>query len=174
SEQDALAGRLEQRFAQRGFQVSEATAGQSVLNRSASGLNALTGFLLFLAILMAVVGTIGLSGTMSLNVMERTREIGVMRAIGASDFEIQRMIIVEGMVIGLISWLAGVLAAIPVSNALATAIGEAIFGSAIPVSYTFIGVGIWLILMIAFTIIASWMPARTASRLTIRQILAYE
>jgi putative ABC transport system permease protein len=173
-EQNELAARLEKRFVDRGYQVSEATAGQSVLNRSASGLNALTGFLLFLAILMAVVGTIGLSGTMSLNVMERTREIGVMRAVGASDFEIERMIIVEGMAVGLLSWAAGVLAAIPVSNALATAIGEAIFGSAIPVVYTLIGVGIWLGLMIGFTILASLIPARTASRLTIRQILAYE
>lgn len=172
--QKALAAKLESAFIQKGFQVSEASAGQSILENSATGLNALTGFLLFLAILMAVVGTIGLSGTMSLNVMERTREIGVMRAIGASDFEIQRIVIVEGMVVGLISWIAGVMAAIPVSNALAAAIGQAIFGSPIPVSYTLTGVGLWLALMILFTIVASLLPARTASRLTIRQILAYE
>ncbi|HWQ04779.1 MAG TPA: ABC transporter permease [Longilinea sp.] len=173
-EQTALAEKLEQVFTERGYQVAEASAGQSVLTNSAKGLNALTGFLLFLSVLMAVVGTIGLSGTMSLNVMERTREIGVMRAIGASDFEIERMIIVEGLVVGLISWITGVVAAMPVSNALAAAIGGAIFGRPIPVSFTFTGVGIWLGLMVIFTIVASLLPARTASRLTIRQILAYE
>jgi putative ABC transport system permease protein len=173
-EQTALAEELENVFSKQGYQVAEASAGQSMLTNSAKGLNALTGFLLFLSVLMAVVGTIGLSGTMSLNVMERTREIGVMRAIGASDIEIQRMIIVEGLVVGVISWLTGVFAAIPVSNALAAAIGEAIFGRPIPVSFTFTGIGIWLGLMIIFTIVASLLPARTASRLTIRQILAYE
>lgn len=173
-EQKSLAAKLESVFTQKGFQVSEASAGQSILGNSATGLNALTGFLLFLAILMAVVGTIGLSGTMSLNVMERTREIGVMRAVGASDFEIERIVIVEGIVVGLIGWIAGVVAAIPVSTALSAAIGEAIFGSPIPVRYTLTGIALWLVLMILFTIVASLMPARTASRLTIRQILAYE
>lgn len=173
-EQNDLAAKLETVFTERGYQVSEARAGQSILKNSATGLNTLTGFLLFLAILMAVVGTIGLSGTMSLNVMERTREIGVMRAIGASDFEIQRMIIVEGMVVGMIGWVTSLAAAIPVSNALATAIGGAIFGNPIPVTFTLTGVGLWLGLMVIFTILASWVPARTASRLTIRQILAYE
>ncbi|GAP15667.1 ABC-type transport system [Longilinea arvoryzae] len=173
-EQNDLAAKLETAFTDRGYQVSEARAGKSILKNSATGLNALTGFLLFLAILMAVVGTIGLSGTMSLNVMERTREIGVMRAIGASDFEIQRMVIVEGMLVGLLSWVASLAAAIPVSNGLASAIGEAIFGSPIPVTYTLTGISLWLGLMVIFTILASLMPARTASRLTIRQILAYE
>ena len=57
---------------------------------------------------MAAVGVIGLTGTMSINVLESTREIGVMRAIGASDGAVAQVFIVEGLVIGLLSWLLAV------------------------------------------------------------------
>jgi ABC-type antimicrobial peptide transport system permease subunit len=65
--------------------------------------------LLTMAILAAVVGGIGTMSTMSINVVERRREIGVMRAIGASNGNIQSIVIVEGMVIALISWAISVL-----------------------------------------------------------------
>ena len=53
---------------------------------------------------LAVVGGLGLMGTMSINVLERTREIGVMRTIGAVDRAIRQTVIIEGLVIGLVTW----------------------------------------------------------------------
>ena len=55
---------------------------------------------MIMALLTAFVGSIGLTGTMGMNVLERTREIGVMRAIGAVDFEIMKSVVIEGMMIG--------------------------------------------------------------------------
>lgn len=63
-------------------------------------------------------------GTMSMNVLERTREIGVMRSIGAVDAAIMRLVIVEGMVIvegiviGIISWVLGAVLSIPIARGL--------------------------------------------------------
>ncbi|HMN63223.1 MAG TPA: ABC transporter permease, partial [Anaerolinea sp.] len=88
SQQEELALRVETSLTAMGYKVREARAGEALRARTTGGLDALTNFLLFLAMLMAVVGSIGLTGTMSLNVLERTREIGVMRAIGARDGEV--------------------------------------------------------------------------------------
>ena len=87
----------------------------------------LTAFLLFLAILTALVGSIGLAGTMSMNVMDRTREIGVMRAIGASDRILMKMVLIEGILIGVISYLLGALLSFPISKLMADGISLAVF-----------------------------------------------
>ena len=85
------------------------------LKRPSGSLDILVTFLLIMALLTAVVGSMGLMGTMGMNVLERTREIGIMRSIGAVDSEIMRTVIVEGMVIGGISWLIGVLLSFPIT-----------------------------------------------------------
>src|SRR4029450_1742485 len=75
-------------------------------------------FMLGMAVMIAIVGGVGLMGTMSINVLERTREIGVMRAIGASNGDIQGIVIVEGLVIGFISWSLSIFLAIPITGRL--------------------------------------------------------
>ena len=69
-----------------------------------------------MGILLAVVGGIGLAGTMSLNVLERIREVGILRAIGAGHGAVLQVVIVEGVLIGLLSWVAGALLAYPVGK----------------------------------------------------------
>jgi putative ABC transport system permease protein len=58
-----------------------------------------------MSLLVVAVGTSGLMGNMSINVLERRREIGVMRAIGASDRAVMKIFLVEGLLIGLLSWV---------------------------------------------------------------------
>ena len=116
----------------------------------------------------------GLAGTMSMNVLERTREIGIMRSIGAKDSVIMRTVIAEGLVIGLISFVLAVLVSIPITYGLATIISVTIFETPIKVVFTLIGYGIWLALVLVLSALASILPARNAARLTIREVLAYE
>ena len=127
-----------------------------------------------MAVLLAVVGGLGLMGTMSLNVLERTREIGVMRAIGASDGAVRQVFMVEGILIGMLSWLLGAGLALPLSKLLSDAVGLA-FTKA-PLSYTFSlnGVLLWFVVVVILAALASFLPARSASRLTVREVLAYE
>ena len=103
----------------------------------------LIGFLLVMALLTALVGSIGLTGTMGMNVLERTREIGVMRAIGAVDSEIVKSVIIEGTFIGLISWVFGALLSIPITFVLLDILAVA-FSAPIPVSFTADGFVLWL------------------------------
>ena len=173
-EQRALGARVEAYLQERGFGVTEVQAGQSIVDNSAKGLDTLTTFLLVMAFLTAIVGSIGLMGTMSMNVLDRTREIGVMRAIGASDHAVMNMVIIEGVLIGLISWVLGTLLAVPISKLLSDTIHLAIFDARSEFIFTLTGPLYWLGLVILLSVLASVIPARSAARLTIREALAYE
>jgi putative ABC transport system permease protein len=132
------------------------------------------GLALVMAMLLAVVGGLGLAGTLSINVLERTREVGMMRAIGASDSAVARIFIVEGEVIGLISALLGLLAAIPLGGFLGREIGMALLQTPLTSASPLPGAGLWLIIVIIVAALSSFWPARNASRLTVRDVLAYE
>ncbi len=127
-----------------------------------------------MAILIAVVGGLGLMGTMSINVIERTREIGVMRAVGASDGSVLKVFIVEGVFIGVLSWLVGAIVALPVGKLLSDAVGAAFLEA--PLNYTFSTKGtlLWLAIVVILAVLASILPAWNASRLSVREVLAYE
>ena len=157
-----------------GYHVSDTQAGLSTLKTASESLAILINFLLVMALLTAAVGSIGLTGTMGMNVMERTREIGVMRAIGATDKQITRTVIVEGMIIGMISWFLAAIASFPITLMLNRIISLAIFNSPSKFMLNPYGFLIWLGLVLILSAVASVLPARNAARLTIREVLAYE
>ncbi len=136
--------------------------------------NILVTLLLTMAVLMAAVGGLGLMGTMSLNVLERTREIGVMRAIGASNGAVRGIVMVEGLIIGIISWLLGALLAIPLGQLMSEALGVIIFQMPLHYTVSTDGMIYWLIIVVIIATLASILPAHNASRLTVREVLAYE
>jgi putative ABC transport system permease protein len=132
-------------------------------------------FLLLMAMLLAAVGGLGLMGTMSINVLERTREIGVMRAIGAGNWALQRIVIAEGVLIGAISWVIGAILAAPIAYGMNIGLA-AIFQSEDAFTFVFSvpGVLMWLGIVTALATLASSLPAWSASRVTVRDVLAYE
>jgi putative ABC transport system permease protein len=172
--QEAVGSALDRYLRSRGYKVSEAEAGLTTMRDASESINILVVFLMIMALLTALVGSIGLTGTMGMNVLERTREIGVMRAIGAVDLKIINSVIVEGMVIGLISWVFAVLASFPISYLLLKIISEAMIDAPLPLAFTTQGIFIWLGVVMVLAVLASVLPARNAARLTIREVLAYE
>jgi putative ABC transport system permease protein len=130
--------------------------------------------LMVMTVVLATVGALGLMGTMSLNVLERTREIGVMRAFGASSQAVFRIVILEGLLIGLMSWLLAIFCSLPVSMLLAREIGLSFMDYPVPASFSPGGVLTWALLVIVISILASLLPALRAVRLTVTQVLAYE
>ena len=172
--QNAKAEELDKFFRERGFKVRVAQAGRATLDTAVESLDTLVVFLLIMAILTAVVGAMGLTGTMGMNVLERTREIGITRAIGADDRAVMSMVISEGLVIGAISFVLAIILSIPFTYLLSTIVSLAVFETPIDVIYTFMGYVIWFGLVLVLSVVASILPARNAARLTIREVLAYE
>jgi putative ABC transport system permease protein len=97
-----------------------------------------------------------------------------MRSIGAVDREIIKSVLVEGWIIGLISWFLGLLLSFPITLLLSSIIGIAIFHTPLTFVFTWQGLAAWLGLVLVLSSLASVLPARNAVRLTIREVLAYE
>jgi putative ABC transport system permease protein len=172
-DQERVGIALDQQLRAQGFKVVDAEAGLATIRDASEGINILAGFLMMMALLTALVGSIGLAGTMGMNVLERTREIGVMRAIGAVDLEIIKSVVIEGVFIGMISWVLGALLSFPITFLLLQFLGVA-FSAPIPPTFTIRGFVVWMAAVLVLAAIASVLPARNAARLTIREVLAYE
>jgi putative ABC transport system permease protein len=171
---DAATRALEDHFERIGVRVSMVATINNERTEAEASFDAIVALLLVMAILLALVGGLGLMGTMSINVLERTREIGVLRAIGAPNRGVASVFILEGVVIGLMSWAMGALVAIPMSQGLNQALGQAVMGVPLTYSYSMPGLWLWLVIVILLSVFASSIPARNASHLTVREVLAYE
>jgi putative ABC transport system permease protein len=172
--QERIRDQVEALYEERGIQFGTSQLGSEFIANQKSQTDIFVYFMMVMAVLIAVVGGLGLMGTMSINVLERTREIGVMRAIGASNFDIQSIVIIEGMAIGLISWLISVLVSVPITAILCYGVGVGILTAPLPPVYNPQGIIVWLIGTLILATIASALPARGASRLTVKDTLAYE
>jgi putative ABC transport system permease protein len=114
-----------------------------------------------------VVGAIGVMNIMLVSVTERTREIGIRMAVGATAGDIQFQFLTEAIVLALFGGIIGILAGIGTSRILADSLGWATFISSTAVAEAFtvsaaIGIG------------AGWYPARKASRLDPIEALRFE
>ena len=171
--QSDAAKHLTEQFADRGMRITNTITQKTLQNTIRDSLNIIVVFLVIMAGLLVAVGGIGLSGTMGINVLESTREIGVMRAIGASNASIYQIFITEGVVVGLVSWALGVVVSVPLSWGLTRALGSAM---SFPLSFAFSleGVFAWLVFVIVISVLASLLPASRAARVSVAEAIAYE
>ncbi|HSN22574.1 MAG TPA: FtsX-like permease family protein, partial [Methylomicrobium sp.] len=157
-----------------GIQIGEPELSTDWYQSQKANTDLLVYFLLVMAVLIAVVGGLGLMGTMSINVLERTREIGVMRAIGASNKDIQGIVITEGMLIGFLSWSISILLSVPITYVLCYGVGVAVLSAPMEPVYGVTGIIAWLLFTLFLAAVSSALPARSASRLTVKDTLVYE
>ena len=172
--QEKLIEMLRDIYTARGIQTMTFQSASSFRETSRTFFSAIALLLLTMVMLAAVVGGIGLMGALSINVVERRREIGVMRALGTTASGIVEVFVGEGVLVGLLSWLFAVPLSYPAARAFSDAVGLAAFGTPLNFSYSVTGVILWLAMVLALSALASLWPALAAARVSVREALAYE
>jgi len=145
---------------------------QEAIKLAGQDISIIMGLLGTMAVVMAVVGSIALGGVLSINVMERRREIGVMRAIGASTLTIAALFIGEGLTLGLLSWALALPFSVPASLFMSKALGVMVM-SEVVYQYSEAGVLYWLAIIVVLSAVASWLPAKKATTISVRESLTY-
>jgi len=130
--------------------------------------------LLLIGAILAVVAIVGVAGTMTLGVFEQTREIGVLRTLGATSWAVRRLLFLQGLAVAGVGALIGVLLSLPVAWLLGAAIESTVISADLPASFSWLAVGIWIPIALTIGALGATQPARVASRLTVRDTLAYE
>jgi putative ABC transport system permease protein len=128
---------------------------------------------LAIAVAMGIVGAIGLASTMSANILDRTREFGVMHAIGARPRTVRRIVTAEGIFLALVSCLVAVIPALGLTAVLGAGLGNLFFSAPLPFRVSLLAAGIWVGLVILGGALATDAAATRASRITVREALAY-
>ncbi|MBM2832382.1 MAG: hypothetical protein HW414_1434 [Dehalococcoidia bacterium] len=172
--QTDMAESLEKRLKETGIKVIGSMTSNVLSSTWASQFDFMVAFLLSMAGMTALIGGLGLAGMMSLNVMERTREIGIMRSIGASNGAVAGIVVTEGLLIGALSWGMAVPVSVPMSLLFNNLLGNAFFEEPLGFNFSGFGVGSWLAIVLVISVIATLLPAYRAARMSIRETLAYE
>lgn len=169
-----VAEQLEQQFDSAGLHRFSVNPSTERMQELKDHLVVIQMFLLLMAALVAAVGGLALASTMSINVMELTREFGIMRAIGASTDDVLQIVIFEGIVIGILSWLVAIVVARQLSVIIGDFAGDIFIHARLEHVFSPLAMAGWLVLVILIGIIASAYPAWRESRLPVQQVLAYE
>jgi putative ABC transport system permease protein len=170
----AVSGAVEGALVSAGLTVGESMLTEDLRTAIDEHVAIFIGTLLALAALMAAVGILGLAATMSITVTQRTREYGVMQAIGARPAVIRRMVLLEGTITGLLGSLVAIILGVPLSVLVGELLGRISFGLPLPLRLSPGGLVGWLLLSLVAAAAASLVAAHRAARLTVRETLSYQ
>ena len=174
-EMTALTEALKTRFEDKNLSIDLYTTFITLEERdyAANQFNSIISVLLSLAGLMAAVGGIGLMGALGISVLERRREIGVLRAIGAKRKSINTILMMESLFQGLFSWLLVVPLSFFLGQPVARLLGQTMIQVDLDYAYNTPALFIWLGALVIVCVLASILPARDALKLSVRECLTY-
>ena len=168
---NALATRIDTSLSAAGLQTSIVTAQQQI-QRDQGEFQILYALLDTVAVIVALVGAIGLFNALAMSVLERRREIGVLRSMGATGRKVAQVFWTEGISQGLVSWLIALALGIPASYGFVLLLGSIL----VPVPFAFSSMNLlWMLMFILLVAtVASVGPAWGAARVKVAQTLRYE
>ncbi len=154
-----------------GFQISSDSAAREV-SGAKEQTRVLTIALAAMSLLVGLIGALGVLNTLTLNVLERRREIGVLRSLGASDANLVQTFVTEGLALGVGGWFVGIALGYPLGAALLRIMESVLFQIDYAVNAQMILA--CLVLALVLSGAASLFPALAAARLRVSQVLRYE
>lgn len=168
---EALATRLDNRLARAGLAPSAVTKAQNE-TRNQGQFTILYALLYAVAGIVALVGILGLFNTLSNSVLERRREIGILRSMGATGRRVAGVFWMEAMALAGIAWLVAIILGIPAAFGFLALLSAVL----LPIPFAFDPLA--LLAMLAFTAViaslASVIPALGAARVRVVETLRYE
>lgn len=166
-----VAQRLDDQFAARRHLTIESNEG---LRNQASGLIAQTSIMFdVLALIAMVVAAFGIVNTLTMNVLERTREIGMLRSLGMTRRQIGKMLLAEAGTMGVIGGVFGLVFGLLLSRTLLNSI-NAMTGYGLSFVLPVDGIIVALVLSLVVSQLAALWPARRAARLRIIDAIQFE
>ncbi|HVU66851.1 MAG TPA: FtsX-like permease family protein [Ktedonobacteraceae bacterium] len=143
-----------------------------IVARNQSGFQPIAIIFYVFTALVSLVGMLGLAHTLTNAVLERQREIGLWRSMGATSGRVGLIFWIEGLAFALLAWTIGLLPGLPLAEALLKLISQILFSVTFTVSPLALAETLGLVMLLAS--LASLGPALSASRLRINQALRYE
>jgi putative ABC transport system permease protein len=169
----AVAAAVTKNLTAAGIEVKSATSVSRSEAISEGHMGPVVLIILAIAVPLGVIGVIGLASTMSANILDRTREFGVMHAIGARPKTVRRIVVAEGIFLALTSCLIAIIPALALTAVLGNGLGNLFFSAPLPYRISILAAGIWTALAILGAALATDTAATRASRITVREALAY-
>ncbi|HEY7094337.1 MAG TPA: FtsX-like permease family protein [Ktedonobacterales bacterium] len=171
SDIDALATRIDDTLSGNGYPAVITTAQQEV-DRNQSQFLIIYVLLYTVAGIIALVGAIGLFNTLAMSVLERRRELGILRAMGATGRKVAQVFWTEGVALGVVAWAVAIALGVPVAYGFVRLIGSLLVE--VPFAFDLMSLLWMLVFVVAVASVASLGPVWGAARVRIAQTLRYE
>jgi len=166
--------KLEQWFAAKKYPISLVYRKDEYKERVVDHLVVITSMLIMVSLLLIIVGGLGLITTMGINIVERMRELAILRSIGVTNLKLYKLIITEGFIVGLLSWGIATVVSVPLSYYLGNKFFNIFFETTLNFDVSFTGMFVWLGIIVLFSTVAVLVPARNAVKQSIAEGLNYE
>ena len=147
--------------------VGEVRTMEELLSTSVAGTRFSASLLTVFSFVALVMAAVGIYGVMSYSVLQRTHEIGVRMALGAQRFDVLKLVVKKGILLGLVGVSAGLIASFALTRLMSTLLFEVIATDS--ATFAVVSVGLFLV-----TLVACYVPAHRATRVDPLRALRYE
>ena len=147
--------------------IGEVSTMETLLSTSVARSRFSTTLLAVFSVVALVMAAVGIYGVMSYSVLQRTHEIGVRMALGAQRFDVLKLVVKQGVLLGVVGVALGLAASFALTRLIATLLFEVTATDS--VTFAAVSVGLFLI-----TLIACYVPARRATKVDPLKALRYE